>query len=181
MTAIAPVFQDTYSFSEGASGLAFLGLCLGFALGALLCSLLLDRYITHRRNSPSPSPHASQLSTSTPEQRLPPLFLACLLTSTGLLLFGWSVHCRIHFLVPIVGTAMVGLGLAATSITVQTYVVDSFGGCAVSAISALMVVRNVTAAVLPLAGPPLIRAVGYGWGGTVLAGVGLLVVPVPGC
>ncbi|RAK78864.1 MFS general substrate transporter [Aspergillus fijiensis CBS 313.89] len=176
MTTIAPVFQDTYAFSEGASGLAFLGLCLGFTLGALLCSLLLDRYITRRRSSPSPSSHAS----ASPEQRLPPLFLACVLTSGGLFLFGWSVHYRIHYLVPIVGTAMVGLGLAATSITVQTYVVNSFGVCAVSAISALMVVRNVTAAVLPLAGPPLFRAVGHGWGETVLAGVGLLVVPVPG-
>ncbi|RAH50651.1 MFS general substrate transporter [Aspergillus brunneoviolaceus CBS 621.78] len=176
MTTIAPVFQDTYAFSEGASGLAFLGLCLGFTLGALLCSLLLDRYITRRRSSPSPSSHAS----ASPEQRLPLLFLACVLTSGGLLLFGWSVHYRINYLVPIVGTAMVGLGLAATSITVQTYVLDSFGVCAVSAISALMVVRNVTAAVLPLAGPPLFRAVGHGWGGTVLAGVGLLVVPVPG-
>ncbi|RAH87388.1 MFS general substrate transporter [Aspergillus japonicus CBS 114.51] len=178
MTTIAPVFEDLYSFSEGASGLAFLGLCLGFTLGALLCSLLLDRYITRRRSNSST--HASQTPTSTPEQRLPPLFLGCLLTFAGLLLFGWSVHYRIYFLVPVVGTAMVGLGLAATSITVQTYVVDSFGACAVSAISALMVVRNVTAAVVPLAGPPLFRAVGYGWGGTVLAGVGLLVVPVPG-
>ncbi|PYH43484.1 MFS general substrate transporter, partial [Aspergillus saccharolyticus JOP 1030-1] len=192
MTTIAPVFQDVYRFSEGASGLAFLGLCLGFTLGAVICSLLLDRFI-----SPAPTSTATSTATTTPtnptttppppsnsgsaepEKRLPPLLPACLLTAAGLVLFGWTVQYRIHFLVPILGTAMVGLGLAATSITVQTYVVDSFGVCAVSAISAVMVVRNVAAVVVPLAGPGLFGRLGYGWGGTVLGGVVLVILPVP--
>ncbi|RAL08251.1 fluconazole resistance protein 1 [Aspergillus homomorphus CBS 101889] len=168
MTTIAPVFQDVYAFSEGASGLAFLGLCLGFTLGAVICSVLLDRYIRSR------SPPAAA-----PEHRLPPLFPASLTTAAGLFLFGWAVHYRVHFIVPIVGTAMVGLGLAVTSVTVQTYVVDAFGVYAVSAISAVMVFRNTTAAFLPLAGPPLFGGLGYRWGGTVLAGVVLVGAPVP--
>ncbi|CAI7571037.1 unnamed protein product [Penicillium palitans] len=170
MTTIAPVFQERYGFSEGASGLAFLGLCLGLGFGALLCSFLLDRYIQRAK---------TRSEVFAPEKRLPLLLPACLLMSAGLFIFGWTVQCRIQFVVPILGTALVGLGLAATSISLQTYIVDSFGIYAVSAISATMVVRNTTAAFLPLAGPPLFDALGYNWGGTLLGWVVLVLSPLP--
>ncbi|KAJ5405736.1 fluconazole resistance protein 1 [Penicillium sp. CMV-2018d] len=170
MTTIAPVFQERYKFSEGASGLAFLGLCLGLGFGALLCSFFLDRY-TQRAKTRS--------EVFAPEQRLLLLLPACLLMSSGLFIFGWTVQYRIQFVVPILGTALVGLGLAATSISLQTYIVDSFGIYAVSAISAMMVVRNTTAAFLPLAGPPLFDALGYHWGGTLLGCVVLVISPLP--
>ncbi|OQD65921.1 hypothetical protein PENPOL_c005G00014 [Penicillium polonicum] len=170
MTTIAPVFQERYRFSEGASGLAFLGLCLGLGFGALLCSFLLDRYTQQAK---------TRSEVFAPEQRLPLLLPACLLMSSGLFIFGWTVQYRIQFVVPILGTALVGLGLAATSISLQTYIVDSFGIYAVSAISAMMVVRNTTAAFLPLAGPPLFDALGYHWGGTLLGCVVLVLSPLP--
>jgi Arabinose efflux permease len=170
MTTIAPVFQERYGFSEGASGLTFLGLCLGLGFGALLCSFLLDRYIQRAK---------TRSEVFAPEQRLPLLLPACLLMSAGLFLFGWTVQYRIQFVVPILGTALVGVGLAATSISLQTYIVDSFGIYAVSAISATMVVRNTTAAFLPLAGPPLFDALGYHWGGTLLGCVVLIFSLLP--
>ncbi|OQD98794.1 hypothetical protein PENSOL_c008G04354 [Penicillium solitum] len=170
MTTIAPVFQERYGFSEEASGLAFLGLCLGLGFGALLCSFLLDRYTQRAKTRPG---------AFAPEQRLPLLLPACLLMFAGLLLFGWAVQYHIQFVVPILGTALVGLGLAATSISLQTYIVDSFGIYAVSAISATMVVRNTTAAFLPLAGPPLFDALGYHWGGTLLGCVVLVLSHLP--
>lgn len=170
MTTIAPVFQERYGFSEEASGLAFLGLCLGLGFGALLCSFLLDRYTQRAKTRPG---------VFAPEQRLPLLLPACLLMFAGLLLFGWAVQYHIQFVVPILGTALVGLGLAATSISLQTYIVDSFGIYAVSAISATMVVRNTTAAFLPLAGPPLFDALGYHWGGTLLGCVVLVLSHLP--
>lgn len=170
MTTIAPVFQERYGFSEGSSGLAFLGLCLGLGFGALLCSFLLDRYIQRAK---------ARSEVFAPEQRLPLLLPACLIMSSGLFLFGWTVQYRIQFVVPILGTALVGLGLAATSISLQTYIVDSFGIYAVSAISAMMVLRNTTAAFLPLAGPPLFDALGYHWGGTLLGCVVLVLSPCP--
>lgn len=82
-------------------------------------------------------------------------------------------------MVPILGTALVGLGLAATSISLQTYIRDSFGIYAVSATSATMVVRNTTAVFLPLMGPPLFDALGYHWGGTLLGCIVLVLSPLP--
>ncbi|KAJ5287976.1 MFS multidrug transporter [Penicillium angulare] len=172
MTTIAPVFQENYHFSEGASGLSFLGLCLGLVFGALLCSWALDRYlrmVRDRHNGQEPSP----------EQRLPPVFLACFLMCGGFLLFGWTVRYHIQYVVPIIGTGMIGFALAVTTISVQTYIIDSFGIYATSAISAMLMPRNATAAFLPLVGPPMFSALGHGWGGTLVGFLVLMFAPMP--
>lgn len=187
MTTIAPVFQEIYGFSTGASGLCFLGLCLGLTLGAFICSFILDRYIRMAkakasaqaqeqtgRENPSDSP-----SPITPEHRLPPVLFSCVFMSTGFFLFGWTVHAHVHFIVPIIGTAVIGLGLVATTISLQTYIVDVFDIYAVSATSAMLVPRNASAAFLPLAGPPLFQRLGYHWGGTLLGLVVLAFAVMP--
>ncbi|KAL1987122.1 hypothetical protein VTN96DRAFT_4728 [Rasamsonia emersonii] len=170
MTTIAPVFQDVYAFSEGASGLAFLGLCLGLVSGSILCSFLLDHYVQLAKK---------RAGAITPEQRLPPVLVACMFMPGGLFLFGWSTAYHVQFIVPIIGTAVIGFALAATSISLQSYIVDAFGIYAVSAVSAMLVPRNATAAFLPLAGPPLYSALGYGWGNSVLGFIALAFVPMP--
>lgn len=193
MTTIAPVFQEIYGFSTGASGLCFLGLCLGLTLGAFICSFLLDWYVRMAKakaHAPaqqeqdqtqtglagaSPSPP----STVTPEHRLPPVLFSCIFMSSGFFLFGWTAHAHVHFMVPIIGTAIIGLGLVATTITLQTYIVDVFGVYAVSATSAMLVPRNASAAFLPLAGPPLFQRLGYHWGGTLLGLVVLAFAVMP--
>ena len=172
MTTIAPVFQNSYGFSEGASGLSFLGLCLGMVSGALLCSWALDYYLKRIRGR-------NTEATNTPGQRLPPVFLACILMCGGYVLFGWTVDYNIQFVVPIVGTGMIGFALAVTTISVQTYIVDSFGIYATSAVSAMLVPRNATAAFLPLVGPPMFASLGYGWGGTLLGFLVLIFAPMP--
>lgn len=172
MTTIAPVFQDNYGFSEGASGLSFLGLCLGLVFGALLCSWALDHCLRMVRGRNSAQP-------ATPEQRLAPVFLACILMCGGLLIFGWTVHYHVQFVIPIIGTAMIGFALAVTTISVQTYIIDAFGIYATSAISAMLVPRNATAAFLPLVGPPTFNSLGYGWGGTLVAFLVLMFAPMP--
>jgi hypothetical protein len=41
-----------------------------------------------------------------------------------------------------------------------------------------MVLRSLGGAFLPLAGQKMYRALGYGWGNSLLAFIGLLIVPV---
>ncbi|KAJ5239324.1 MFS multidrug transporter [Penicillium chermesinum] len=150
MTTIAPVFQSQYGFSEGASGLSFLGLCLGLVCGALLCGWVLDRYIRFVKSRREGQEFDA-------EQRLAPVSFACLLMCGGFLVFGWTVHFHVQYVVPIIGTGMIGLTLAINSICVQAYIISSFGIYASSAVSAMLVLRNATAAFLPLVGPPHFR------------------------
>jgi hypothetical protein len=41
------------------------------------------------------------------------------------------------------------------------------------------VLRSALAAILPLAGPPLYRKLGYGWGNSLLGFISMLMIPIP--
>jgi hypothetical protein len=42
-----------------------------------------------------------------PEYRLPPLVVGTFFIPAGLFLYGWSAYYKIHWIVPIIGTALV--------------------------------------------------------------------------
>jgi hypothetical protein len=97
----------------------------------------------------------------------------------GLFIYGWSVEAKVQWIVPILGTALVGFGSMITLIPTQTYLVDAFTLHAASAIAAGGVFRSITGAVMPLAGPPLYSALGVGWGNSLLGFIALAIIPVP--
>jgi hypothetical protein len=97
----------------------------------------------------------------------------------GLFIYGWSVEAKVPWIVPILGTALVGFGSMITLIPTQTYLVDAFTLHAASAIAAGGVFRSITGAVMPLAGPPLYSALGVGWGNSLLGFIALAIIPVP--
>lgn len=61
---------------------------------------------------------------------------------------------------------------------IQTYLVDAFTVHAASAIAANTVLRSLAGAFLPLAGPKMYAALGYGWGNSLLAFIALAISPV---
>ena len=56
---------------------------------------------------------------------------------------------------------------------------DTFDIYAASALAANMVLRSLGGAFLPLAGEDMYNALGLGWGNSLLAFVGLAIMPVP--
>lgn len=115
----------------------------------------------------------------TPEQRLPPVALGGLFLPAALFMYGWTAQAHVRWIAPIMATGILGFGLSATSIPAATYLVDASGIHAASAIAAMIVLRNVAGAVLPLAGPRLYRRLGLGWGNSVLGFIALAFVPMP--
>ncbi|KAF4634348.1 hypothetical protein G7Y89_g3760 [Cudoniella acicularis] len=170
-TSITEIFQATYNFSEGAAGLSFLGVALGMALGALLCSVALDWYTKRMK-----ALHNGEIK---PEWRLPPMALGFVIAPLGLFIYGWAAQAHIQYVVPIIGTALCGFAAYTVTIPVTTYLVDIFGIYRASAMSAMMMSRNTMSTVLPLAGPPLYSALGLGWGNSVLAFIALALAPLP--
>jgi hypothetical protein len=61
----------------------------------------------------------------------------------------------------------------------NVYLIDVFTVYAASAMAANTVLRSVVAAVLPLAGPKMYKALGYGWGSSLLGFVAIAFLPVP--
>ena len=62
---------------------------------------------------------------------------------------------------------------------ISTYLIDAFTRHSASALAANTILRSLFEAFLPLAGPPLYKALGLGWGNSLLAFIALAMVPVP--
>ena len=97
----------------------------------------------------------------------------------ALFAYGWTAQEHIHWIVPILATAVLGFGLVATSLPAASYLVDAFGIHAASALAILTILKSCIGAVLPLAGPPLYTKLGLGWGNSVLGFIAMSFVPVP--
>jgi len=62
----------------------------------------------------------------------------------------------------------------------QLYLVDLFGSqAAASALGANNLLRYLSSTFLPLAGPKMYKALGYGWGNTLIGFLALAFVPAP--
>ncbi|KAJ8132101.1 hypothetical protein O1611_g1522 [Lasiodiplodia mahajangana] len=157
------VFERRYGFSTGVSGLSFLGLGVGSILG-LIIGPLSDRFIMPNFKPTDDESVASQK----PEARLIPLAYTALFIPAGLFLYGWTVEYEIHWIVPIIGTGLLGFGILSVFFCITIYSVDAFQLYTASALAANALVRSVVGALLPLAGQSLYGTLGYGWGNSLL-------------
>jgi hypothetical protein len=62
---------------------------------------------------------------------------------------------------------------------ISAYLVDAFTDHSASALAANTVLRSLFGALLPLAGPPMYKALGLGWGNSVLGFIALAMAPIP--
>lgn len=86
---------------------------------------------------------------------------------------------RTHFIIPILATGLVGIGLLLAFMPASTYLVDAFTVHAASAMAANTVLRSLAAALIPLSSPTMYEKLGYGWGNTLLGFISVLLIPIP--
>ncbi|KAI1135951.1 bicyclomycin resistance protein [Hypoxylon sp. FL0543] len=179
-TTITEVFQEYYHFSTSTVGLAFLGLGVGSMIGILLFSGTSDKYIQRRAAKADAAAQASGGAKMgmKPEYRLPLLPLGAVLIPAGLFIYGWTASYKVHWIAPIIGTAVVGVGNLIVFMSIQMYLVDTFTIYAASAIACNTVVRSLAGAVLPLAGLPMYSKLGIGWGNSLLGFIAVALFPV---
>lgn len=170
-TTVTNVFQDTYHWSVEISGLSYIGLGLGFMSGQLVFGMLSDKIILRLK--------ARNHGDFEPEMRLPLSVFFAFFVPISFFWYGWSAQARTHWIVPIIGLFPFAFGVIGIFGTLQTYVIDSYPRYAASGIAAITVCRSLFGALLPLAGPPMYRRLGYGWGNTLLGFVTLAMIPMP--
>lgn len=168
-TTFTTIYQNQYHWHGGVVGLSFLGLGIGSLIGQTV--------FTHYGNRTAHK-HIKR-GDFKPEHRLYIMALGGFFLPIGLFWYGWSVQAHAHYMVPIVGTGLVGFGLLMTFMPANTYLVDVFTVHAASAMAANTVLRSLMAALIPLSSQKMYAALGYGWGNSLLGFVSLLLVPIP--
>lgn len=158
LTTFPLVFEQTYGFSVSISGLAYIGLGIGNIAGTLIFTCTSDRYIRLQASR----------GKLKPEDRLPVLLISSPVITTGLFWYGWSAQAHTHWIVPIIGSALVGAGNMCFFMPVMGYLVDAFTEYAASALAANTVLRSIGGALLPLAGRSMYARLQFGWGNSLL-------------
>lgn len=115
-TTFTPVFEGQYGFNSGTAGLAYLGLGVGFLVGLFGTGATSDRVAKKRAAG----------TAIKPEHRLPPLIFGVILVPIGLFWYGWTAQYKIHWIVPIIGTSFIGLGVLFVFMPIQSYLIDAY-------------------------------------------------------
>ncbi|EUC38620.1 hypothetical protein COCCADRAFT_82483 [Bipolaris zeicola 26-R-13] len=171
-TTITFVFEGQYEFSSGSVGLAYLGIGAGMVMGLMLLGTRSDSYIKYKQETKG---------KAKPEHRLPLVLTlpGAIGLPIGIFIYGWTAKNKVHWIVPIMAMAPVGLGSLTALMSIQTYLVDAFTQHAASVVAANTVLRSMFGAFLPLAGLPMYDSLGLGWGNSLLGFIGVAFIPVP--
>ena len=98
------VFRTTYDMNLWQGGLTFVGIIVGMVIAAATTPIWSN--IRERLMNKNEKEHGR----SEPEYRLPPAIVGGILIPIGLFWFGWTTYSRIHWIVPIIGSAVFGGG-----------------------------------------------------------------------
>lgn len=94
-------------------------------------------------------------------------------------LYGWCAEYRLSLVLFLFSVICIRFSLFLVMLPLMAYVVDATGHYSASALTGIIVLRCLGGAFLPLSIPPLIENLGCGWGFTVLASLGLVLVLIP--
>ncbi len=170
-TTIPVVFEETYGWSVGITGLVYICLGLGNMSGWAVITATSDRGVVRRTKANN--------GVFEPEMRLPLSIYFSFCLPPTFFWYGWSTYYRTHWIVPIIGLFPFSFGIIGLFLPMTTYLVDCYPMYAASAIAANTVLRSLAGMLLPLAGPAMYESLGLGWGNSLLGFICVLMIPVP--
>lgn len=101
------VFRNNHGFNTWQVGLSFMGIFGGMIIGICTDPLwhrIRDKLV-RKLERETGVPGASE-----PEFRLPPPIVGAFLVPIGIFWFGWSTYSHVHWIVPILGSAVFAVG-----------------------------------------------------------------------
>lgn len=158
ISTFSSLYVSQYHESVAISGLHYIALCVGEIVGAQLGGFLLDRL--YRRTS--------QKDDSRPEQRMLIMVPGAIIGTVGLIMYGWFAQFRLPWIAVDIGALILSLGPTISGAAINAYMIDAYPLYVGSALASSQLLRSLTAFGFPLFAPSMYRALGYGWGNTLL-------------
>ncbi|KAJ5653613.1 hypothetical protein N7490_000616 [Penicillium lividum] len=170
------IFEHVYGFPLWQRGLCFLGIFVGMVLAILSDPIWRRNYERLERNFQS---KIGQSDDFQPEWRLPSAILGGPLVTIGLFIFAWTVYADVHWIAPIIGSAVFGAGVILVYAGIFTFLVDAYPTFAASALAANSFMRSSFGGIFPLFGIQMYNNLGYHWATSLLAFLTLAMLPFP--
>ncbi|EFW22052.1 MFS multidrug transporter [Coccidioides posadasii str. Silveira] len=169
------VFSTIYGFELWQIGLSFLGLMIGMAI-ATASDPIWSRYYARLIRNRAQVVGKEEFE---PEWRLPPAIAGAPLVTIGLFIFAWTIFPNVHWIAPIIGSLIFGIGTILVYSGIFTFLVESYPLYAASALAANSFLRSSFAGAFPLFGIQMYHKLGYNWATSLLAFLTLVMAPFP--
>jgi len=174
--AIPLIFQQNHGFTLSQTGLTFLGIFVGMIAGGATDPLWHKNYVRLIKNRED---ETGEVGGSEPEYRLPPAIAGAILVPIGLFIFGWTTYSTVHWIVPIIGSSIFGMGVLLCYSGIFTFLVDAYPLYAASSLAANSFARSSFAAAFPLFGLQMYERLGDQWATSLLAFLTVAMMPFP--
>jgi multidrug resistance protein len=136
------IFGKTYGFSEGITGLSFLGIGIGLCFASLWVPLLhhwAKRDLAKAQQLYGPNAH------NPPEKRLWFAMFGAPAVPISLFWMGWTNYASVSYWNALVASVLFGYGILCIFISSYQYIIDSYETYAASALASLTLIRYVAA------------------------------------
>ncbi|KAK4111287.1 MFS general substrate transporter [Canariomyces notabilis] len=169
------IFTTNHGFNLWQVGLTFMGLLVAMVIACLstpLWNRIRERLVERRRKE-------TGILKDEPEDQLPQVIVGAPLITGGLFWFGFTTYPEVHWIVPIIGSGVFGLGMSFAFTGIFTFLVDAYPRYAASALASNALVRCSFAAAFPLFGVQMYEGLGFQWATGLLAFITLALMPAP--
>ncbi|PMD38384.1 MFS general substrate transporter [Hyaloscypha variabilis F] len=170
------IFGKTYGFSEGITGLCFIGIGIGLCFASLWVPLIhhwakRDLAIAKEKYGPN--------ARNPPEKRLWFAMFGAPAVPISLFWMGWTNYPGVSYWNALVASVLFGYGILCIFISSYQYIIDSYEMYAASALASLTLIRYVAAGGMVEVGIPFYENLGVHWTLTILGVISAIMVPVP--
>ncbi|KAF4630804.1 hypothetical protein G7Y89_g7333 [Cudoniella acicularis] len=143
------IFSDTYGFSEGITGLAFIGIAVGLCCTSLLVPVI---YMWAKRDLKIARKKYGEGARLPPEQRLWFAMFGAPAVPASLFWMGWTNYSSISYWSNLISSVLFGYGILCIFISTYQYIIDSYEMYAASALASLTLIRYIAAGGMTVVG-----------------------------
>ncbi|KXX77074.1 Transporter mfs1 [Madurella mycetomatis] len=176
ISSFPALWEGRYGMPKGDATLNYISLAVGSLIGVYICAPATDSVYARlkRRNG------LADQEPGFPEFRVPLMVPASIATPCGIFLYAWAAEAKAHFLVPNLGAAIFAGSSIVTYQCTSAYIADAYNLHSASASAACAFLRSLLGFAFPLFVPALFGTLGYGWGGSVLGIIAVVIgIPAP--
>lgn len=170
LSVIPITYQEKRGWNEGVSGLPYISLCVGITMGFGLNFFQIRKY---------ESIVANPSRKTDPEARLYGAMCGAFWLPVGLFIYSFTQYKDLFWFGPIVGLALIGIGIFFIFESCYSYTSDCYGENSSSAIAGQGFMRNTLGAVSPLFASQFFHNLGSQYAGLLLALIATLLTFIP--
>lgn len=164
LTSQSTLLDTEYGFSTSQVGFSYLSSGLGGLIGSLVSGKLMTLYYNNNRHK----------FDNIVKLRLNLAWYPSAAVIAGAIIYGWTIEKHVHYIVPLLSTALVSFSAVFLQNLIQTLLVDLFPDKSASSSACLNLSRCLICACGLAAVDSMVRDVGAGGAFTIMAGICLL-------